>query len=573
MPQPNPTFRSELAAEVPRLRALARRMVAGDDAEDVAQDAMVSALSHSEAPTRLRPWLRQVVRNANWARVRSRTRRRAREAQVAADTPDVEPAHDLAHAEILGALRQAVAELEEPYRIALTERFFEDRTAADIARSEGCPAATVRWRVAEGLRRTRRKLDERFDGRDQWLGAMAMVAFPAAPPSSAPSTGATMTKLSILKALTATAAIAATATVAVVASSNAGASDTEAASVGTKVRAERTDTTEVDAGNRADAASPSGPDARKADPAGLGGLVANVAAADSAAEGEAPSGPASPFRGFEAGVNRCAGVDELPTGASIVVAITFHATENGHAVDEMDVVSVEGLAEVDVDQLQSCIAGLDPDLAAFFGDAPPGNDETVTLHFKFQGDPINPPEDAPLGSPVNVAATARDLSLPRRGKASAKAKMIVCGDFDCPYCDRARATIDQLLEDYGDDLSVHWMHHPLAVHGGAEPAARAATAAAAQGKFWEMHDALFADGMVRDREGMIALAKAQGLDAEAFAEAFDDPATAEAVREQAKTCTGNGATGTPSFFINGELLVGAQPLERFAEVIDAELAK
>ena len=573
MPQPNPTFRSELAAEVPRLRALARRMVAGDDAEDVAQDAMVSALSQPEAPTRLRPWLRQVVRNANWARVRSQTRRRAREAEVAAETPDVQPAHDLAHAEILGALREAVAELDEPYRVALTERFFEDRTAADIARSEGCPAATVRWRVAEGLRRTRRKLDERFDGRNQWLGAMAVVAFPSPPPPAAPPSGATMTKLSILKALTATAAVAATATALVVASSDVTAADADAdaSEVGTKVRTDRTvgaDATDASAAS----ASIAGPDARPTDPAGLEGVLP-TAVAEAADGGDAPLGNKHPFGRLESEINGCAGVDELPPGASIIVAISFSPSERGNVVDALEVISVEGLAEVDVDLLQPCVAGLDPDLASFFGDEHPGNDEPVTLNIKFQGDPIDPPPEAELGSPVNVAATARELHLPRRGKDSAKAKMIVCGDFDCPYCDRARDTIDQLLEDYGDDLAVHWMHNPLAFHAGAEPAARAATAAAAQGKFWEMHDALFDDDTIRDRDGLVALAKSQGLDADAFAKALDDPATAQAVRAQAKTCTGNGATGTPSFFINGELLVGAQPLERFAEIIDAALAK
>jgi RNA polymerase sigma factor (sigma-70 family) len=570
MPQPNPTFRSELAAEVPRLRALARRLVAGDDADDVAQDAMVAALSQPEAPSRLRPWLRQVVRNANWARVRSDKRRRSREAALATDAPHVELPVDLAHTEILGAVREVVAELDEPYRVALTERFFEDRTAADIARSEGCPAATVRWRVAEGLRRTRRKLDERFDGADQWRAALAVVAFPAAPPSPAPAAAGatTMTRLTLFKAITATAAIAATATAVVIASSNVGAADDPSAGeVGTKVRADRPFTT-------ADARDAiAGPDARAADPAGLTSALP-AAIGDGAHDHQAPAGDGgNPFRGFEAGIQRCAGVDELPSGAAIIVAVTFSPSDAGNQIDELELVSVEGLPQVDVDDLHDCIAGLDPDLASFMGEQHPGNEVPVTLNFKFQGEPESPPPDAELGSPVNVAQTARDLSLPRRGKASAKAKMIVCGDFDCPYCDRARETVDQLLEDYGDDLVVHWMHNPLPFHAGAEPAARAATAAAGQGKFWHMHDALFQDGSPRDRDGLLALATEQGLDADAFAKAFDDPATAAAVRTQAKTCTKNGATGTPSFFIDGELLVGAQPLERFAEIIDAALAR
>ncbi|MBL4689564.1 MAG: sigma-70 family RNA polymerase sigma factor, partial [Nannocystaceae bacterium] len=182
-----------------------------DDAEDVAQDAFVTALSQPKKPRSLRPWLRQVVRNQSRARARSEHRRRTREQASPIPEPLGTPDEEASHAQIVAAVNEALLELDAPYRDVLRARFFADRTAAEIANSEGCPAGTVRWRVQEGLRRVRRKLDERFDGRRQWLGGMAFIAgVPLPPPMAAPTPGSsTMTKLMILKVLAAAAIVTA----------------------------------------------------------------------------------------------------------------------------------------------------------------------------------------------------------------------------------------------------------------------------------------------------------------------------------------------------------------------------
>src|SRR5690606_28046066 len=117
-----------------------------------------------------------------------------------------------------------------------------------------------------------------------------------------------------------------------------------------------------------------------------------------------------------------------------------------------------------------------------------------------------------------------------------------------------------------------WLHNPLPFHAGAEPAARAAAAAHEQGKFWEMHDELIDDRSRRSNGELVEIARALGLDTVKFERDLHDPAIAAEVTRQQKLCTDNDARGTPGFFINGRSLAGAQPYDKFKEVIDQELA-
>src|SRR6185312_2166343 len=82
---------------------------------------------------------------------------------------------------------------------------------------------------------------------------------------------------------------------------------------------------------------------------------------------------------------------------------------------------------------------------------------------------------------------------PARGPKTAKVTMVEFSDFQCPYCGRVEATLKELQQDYGRDLRIVWKNNPLSFHQSAMPAAKAAMAAAAQGKFWEMHDKIFSD--------------------------------------------------------------------------------
>jgi protein-disulfide isomerase len=115
---------------------------------------------------------------------------------------------------------------------------------------------------------------------------------------------------------------------------------------------------------------------------------------------------------------------------------------------------------------------------------------------------------------------------------------------------------------------------PLPFQAQSEPAARASLAAKEQGKFWEMYDLLYENQRNLAQDGLFErLAGQIGLNVEKFKADMDSPKIIEQVKAEHAEGSAVGVRGTPAFFINGNRLVGAQPIERFKEVIDAELAK
>src|SRR5690606_7573679 len=113
--------------------------------------------------------------------------------------------------------------------------------------------------------------------------------------------------------------------------------------------------------------------------------------------------------------------------------------------------------------------------------------------------------------------------------------------------------------------------YPLPMHKDAEPAHRAGIAAQNQGKFWEMHDLLFADKSKRTEEDFVAFAGQIGLDVAKFKKDFSDPATAQRVKDDMAECSKMEVRGAPGFLINGRLLSGARPMPDFKKVLDEEL--
>ena len=104
-------------------------------------------------------------------------------------------------------------------------------------------------------------------------------------------------------------------------------------------------------------------------------------------------------------------------------------------------------------------------------------------------------------------------------------------------------------------------------------AAEAAMAANAQGKFWQMHDKMFANQQALDRPSLDKYAQEIGLNMGKYKAAMDQHLYKQQIDDDSKTGTANGASGTPAFFINGQFLSGAQPFESFKKVIDAEMQK
>ena len=160
---------------------------------------------------------------------------------------------------------------------------------------------------------------------------------------------------------------------------------------------------------------------------------------------------------------------------------------------------------------------------------------------------------------------------PARGPKTAKVTMVEFSDFQCPYCGRVEATLKELQQDYGRDLRIVWKNNPLSFHQNAMPAAKAAMAAAAQGKFWEMHDKIFSDQAHLDASTLERYAQELGLNLARFHAAMSDPTLEQDIRNDQRLSLQLGALSTPAFFINGRFTRGAQPKESFKVIIDKEI--
>jgi protein-disulfide isomerase len=170
---------------------------------------------------------------------------------------------------------------------------------------------------------------------------------------------------------------------------------------------------------------------------------------------------------------------------------------------------------------------------------------------------------------VEVAATG-----PSKGPESAPITIIEFSDFQCPYCAKAEPTVKDLmeLEKYKGKIRLVFRDYPLEFHKLAPKAAEAAHCAGDQGKYWEMHGRLFAGTPKLEVTDLKAYAREVQLDAGRFDKCLDSGEKAKVVQDHFKAGADAGVRGTPAFFINGRLISGAQPLEAFKAIIDAELA-
>jgi protein-disulfide isomerase len=185
--------------------------------------------------------------------------------------------------------------------------------------------------------------------------------------------------------------------------------------------------------------------------------------------------------------------------------------------------------------------------------------------------PSNIAQKGPGASTEVYKVTVGDA--PTKGGKEPKVTIVEFSDFQCPYCGRVVATLNQVSKDYGDDVSLSFRHLPLPFHNNAMPAAMAAEAAREQGKFWEMHDKLFAGQQNLDRPSLEKYAQEIGLNMTKFKESLDKEKGKARIQHDSDDAAKFGARGTPNFFINGRNFRGAQPLEAFKSVIDEELKK
>jgi protein-disulfide isomerase len=164
-------------------------------------------------------------------------------------------------------------------------------------------------------------------------------------------------------------------------------------------------------------------------------------------------------------------------------------------------------------------------------------------------------------------------SAPSRGTPKAPVTIVEFSDFQCPYCVRARPAVKRVRDEYGDRVRFVFRHFPLDFHAQAQKAGEAAACAGEQGKFWEMHDLLWENTSKLQVADLKAHAAALGLDGAAFGACLDSGRHASLVESDLAAGQGYGVSGTPAFFVNGRPLVGAQPFEAFAQVIDDELSR
>ena len=162
-------------------------------------------------------------------------------------------------------------------------------------------------------------------------------------------------------------------------------------------------------------------------------------------------------------------------------------------------------------------------------------------------------------------------AAPSKGPKSAPITIVEVSDFQCPYCKKAQVTTKAVEEKYGDKVRWAFVNLPLVMHKMAGPAARAALAADLQGKFWPFHDALFASQGL-DKAKIAAIAGELGLDVAKWESDRKSVDVDKALATDTQKATKFKITSTPMFFVNGYQVKGAQPVEAFARIIDAELA-
>ncbi|RIL10670.1 MAG: disulfide bond formation protein DsbA [Proteobacteria bacterium] len=157
---------------------------------------------------------------------------------------------------------------------------------------------------------------------------------------------------------------------------------------------------------------------------------------------------------------------------------------------------------------------------------------------------------------------------PSKGPSDAKITIVEFSDFQCPYCKRGMDTMEEVLKAYPKDVKLVFKHLPLPFHKEAMPAAKASYAAGKQGKFWEMHDALFINQDKLTADFYVEQAKTLGLNVDQFKKDMGSPEAEAAVKADKEIAEKNGIQGTPAFFVNGVGVRGAYPLDHFKKVIE-----
>ncbi|MBH0183202.1 MAG: DsbA family protein [Nitrospira sp.] len=162
---------------------------------------------------------------------------------------------------------------------------------------------------------------------------------------------------------------------------------------------------------------------------------------------------------------------------------------------------------------------------------------------------------------------------PAIGPVDAPITIVEFSDFQCPYCQKSVALLQELRRLYGQRIRLIYRDYPAPNHPYAQKAAEAAQCANEQGKFWEYHDLLFDRQTAGKGWEFLQLAKELGLREDTFADCLNSDRFGEEVAQDLQDGIKLGITSTPTFFINGRPLVGAKPVAEFRAMIDKLLTQ
>ena len=160
-----------------------------------------------------------------------------------------------------------------------------------------------------------------------------------------------------------------------------------------------------------------------------------------------------------------------------------------------------------------------------------------------------------------------------QGAAEAAITIVEFADYQCPFCSRVQPVLRDVLAKYKGKVKLAYLDFPLAaIHAHAEGAAEASRCALAQGKYWEMHDAMFADQSKLDEASLVKTAAGLGMDQNAFGSCLNSGKYKGLVQKDVQAGSEAGVNATPTFFVNGELLGGVQSGTDLEKIIDRQLS-
>ena len=261
---------------------------------------------------------------------------------------------------------------------------------------------------------------------------------------------------------------------------------------------------------------------------------------------------------------------ERAAAAKGVTVETFLADEVTRRRQPVAAADVEAFYNANKQQMQGAgLAAVQDSIRAFLGQRQEGVARvTLVAELRKSGPPVRLTIDPPRMAIEIVSAN------PMQGLATAPVTVVEYSDYQCPFCSRVTPTLTRLKANYGDRLRIVWKDFPIAsIHPKAQKAAEAAHCAGEQGKYWEYHNRIFANQSALDVAQLKEHAVAIGVEPDSFDTCLDSGRHAARVGEGVAEGKALGVNSTPTLFVNGRRVTGAQPYEVFEGIIEDELAR